>query len=175
MKKYFALILSLLSCLAPTCVCLAQQCRETLPDNGDPKRFIPLNNGRVLDSATDLVWMRCSIGQSWNRDHNRCEGSPTPLSWYQAKRKAAQVARQLDAAWRLPSIQELSSITELRCVNPAIDLHWFPNTPASYYWTLTPFITQDQYFWLVQFLSGENDTDSAKRTAFVRLVKPAEK
>jgi hypothetical protein len=158
----------------PCNVSRAQQCRDTIPGSIAPGRFIPLNNGTLLDKERKLVWMRCSVGQSWDNHTMTCVGHPTPLNWYRAMRSAETLARLSKQAWRLPSIQELSSITEMRCADPAIDLHWFPNTPAAHFWTGTPFVNQQGHFWLLQFLTGENNTDSAKRQALVRLVKPGE-
>lgn len=161
----FSVVFYLMFCNASE----AQQCRNSTSNDG--ATFVSLNDGVVMDQANKLVWMRCSVGQSWDKRTNTCNGNPTPLTWYQASKTAENLARQLGAAWRLPTIQELSSITEMRCVDPAIDLHWFPNTPAVHYWTGTPFVNQEGYYWLLQFFTGENNTDSAKRTALVRLVK----
>ena len=127
-----------------------------------------------MDTTKRLVWMRCSVGQSWDKATNSCLGNPTSLTWPQARQSADSLQRQLKENWRLPNLNELSAIAELRCVNPAIDLRWFPNTGASHYWTGTPFVNHEGYFWLLQFLTGENDTDSAKRPALVRLVRDAE-
>jgi hypothetical protein len=149
----------------------SQECRHTIQSSFAAKRFASLKDGTVMDYAANLVWMRCSVGQTWDNKTQSCSGDPTPLTWPQAKQSADDTARQLKASWRLPSLQELSSIAQLRCYDPAIDLRWFPNTPSSHYWTGTPFVNLDKHYWLVQFLTGENDTDSVKRTALVRLVK----
>ena len=117
------------------------------------------------------MWMRCSVGQSWDKKKNMCIGNSTPLTWRQAKQSADDLVLATNTQWRLPSIHELSAIVELRCANPAIDLKQFPNTPPTHYWTNTAFVNQENHFWLVQFLNGENHTDSAKRMALVRLVK----
>jgi hypothetical protein len=126
-------------------------------------RFEIRSDGNITDRKTRLVWQRCSVGQQWDEDKNTCSGKATPMTWYQASKRVKN--------WRLPTVQELSSITELRGFNPTIDRQVFPNTPPSHFWTSTAFANRTGHFWLVQFLSGENHTDSGKRLAYVRLVK----
>jgi hypothetical protein len=161
-----------LYCLLQSAAGSAQQCRDTIPSSATKERFIASNDGTVTDRIGKLVWMRCSIGQSWNSHKKTCVGRATPLTWSQAGQAAEKWALKSKAPWRLPSIQELSSIVELRCANPAIDLQLFPSTPATHYWSGTPFVNQAGHFWLVQFSTGEDHTDKAKRKALVRLVKP---
>jgi serine/threonine protein kinase len=68
-------------------------------DNGD---------GTVTDSNTDLMWMRCAIGQKWLA--KTCKGNKSEHGWNAAKK----IGRNKDYAghgdWRLPSIKELESI-----------------------------------------------------------------
>jgi hypothetical protein len=136
----------------------------TTTNNAQHNRFEILADAMVIDRHSQLVWSRCSVGQRWDKDTGACAGKATLMTWYQANK--------LGNGWRLPSVHELSSIADLHQVNPAIDRQVFPNTPASHYWTDTAFAPKPGYFWLVQFQSGENHTDSGKRLAFVRLVRP---
>jgi len=142
--------------LAPAELCAAQQCRDTLSDSTAEKRF------KLL---TGMV-----VGQLWDSEKNTCSGDAQSFTWFQASQYLNQPSIR-GHRWRLPSISELSSITELSCYNPAIDLKLFPNTPSSHYWSATAFSNQAGHYWLVQFLTGENHTDTGKRLAFVRLVK----
>lgn len=155
--------------LAPAELCAAQQCRDTLSDSTAEKRF-KLLTGMVIDQRSHLVWMRCSVGQLWDSEKNTCSGDAQSFTWFQASQYLNQPSIR-GHRWRLPSISELSSITELSCYNPAIELKLFPNTPSSHYWSATAFSNQAGHYWLVQFLTGENHTDTGKRLAFVRLVK----
>ena len=143
-----------------------QQCHGSLPD----KRFKLLTDDTVVDQQSHLVWMRCSIGQHWDDKKQTCRGEAEAFTWLQANNYQNEQSGG-DNRWRLPSIKELSSITDLSCYNPAINLQLFPNTPASHYWSATPFSNRTGHFWLVQFLNGENHTDTGKRLAYVRLVK----
>lgn len=144
----------------------SQQCLEFngFSDSAETDtRFALQPEGTVIDRLNHLVWKRCSAGQHWDAQNNACAGEAQTVTWYQASR--------LGQGWRLPSVHELSSIVQLRCFDPAIDLRIFPNTPASHYWTGTAFASQPGQFWLLQFFSGENHTDSGKRLAHARLVR----
>ena len=150
--------------------CIAQQCRSSDTEATD-ERFQPLPGGQIVDQQSHLVWMRCSVGQRWDSSKNTCTGEALLLTWFQANELLSKPEYKAHR-WRLPGIYELSSITELNCYDPAIKLQHFPHTPASHYWTATAFANKAGYYWLVQFLNGENHTDRDRRLAFVRMVKP---
>lgn len=145
----------------------AQTCKQGNPSSTPLNRFQFHKNGTISDKRSGLIWMRCSLGQTWNG--NSCQGPLSKLTWLQAAEKAAN-STFANRKWRLASVSELSGIIELRCENPAINLVLFPNTPASHYWTATTFVNQSSSHWLVQFRYGENHTDKDSAMAFVRLV-----
>lgn len=147
----------------------AQQCQEAMLRSTPSDRFQTSPDGAVLDRRTGLIWARCSVGQNWDKNKRTCTGNPRLLTWQQAN-QITQRPQFGSSSWRLPTIRELSSIVELSCVQPAINLRWFPNTPASHYWSSTPFSSQPGHYWLLQFLSGDNHTDTGKRLALTRLV-----
>ena len=148
----------------------AQQCIPASAAGGTgqlPTELSIPTNDLVMNRRTGLLWMRCSAGQQWHDKENTCIGEARAMSWREAHRYASEMGQ----GWRLPTIHELSAITDLRCHDPAVDLSLFPNTPPSHYWTDTAFILQPEHYWLVQFSTGENHTDSGKKLAHVRLVK----
>jgi hypothetical protein len=169
-KKTAVLLFLITVSISPIEICAAQYCLDSRTDRTAEKRFKLLTGGMVIDQRRHLVWMRCSVGQLWDGEKNTCSGDAQPFTRFQTSQYLNQPSIR-SHHWRLPSISELSSITELSCYNPAIDLKLFPNTPASHYWSATPFSNQAGHYWLVQFLTGENHTDTGKRLAFVRLVK----
>ena len=104
---------------------------ERFRDNGD---------GTVTDTASKLMWMRCSTGQRWQAQAGRCSGSAGALSWGQA----IQLADQLNADgaafyndWRVPSLRELATITARECSGPRTNLAVFPGTAPAAYWSAT--------------------------------------
>lgn len=120
----------------------------------DQTRFEIKPDAEVLDRQKGLTWRRCAWGQLESGD--RCVGSATALTIVEATRIAERESQRTGRPWRLPSLAELSGVTELRCHNPAINLTIFPNTPAETFWSGTAFVNSPEHYWLVHFLDGGN-------------------
>ena len=79
--------------------------------------------------------------------------------------------------WRVPSMQELVSLIELRCFNwecQNIDETYFPNTPKSLFWSSQKKITADvepYNVWGVDFWSGYTKLTYMANTISVRCVR----
>jgi hypothetical protein len=107
----------------------------------------------VPDSTTGLVWQQT------------IDSSPCPAD---AGLSAAGFCTQPDAVnycaslsyggfssgWRLPSYPELFSLVSMNEVTPAIDSRAFPNTPASVFWTSTPYAATSGVAWGIDFGRG---------------------
>lgn len=127
----------------------------------------------VTHTPTGLVWMRCSLGQSW--DGSTCTGTATRYGW-QAALAAVQslndnggYAGQSD--WRLPNKNELASIVEERCWSPAINAAIFPGTISVSFWSSSPNTYDANYASSVNFLYGRVGLGSGHLTHRVRLVR----
>lgn len=74
--------------------------------------------------------------------------------------------------WRVPTVQELTSITNKGTYNPAIDSNYFPNSQLDEYWSSSPFGSSDGRAWSVGFRYGY-DTDQYRRSNdfSLRLVR----
>jgi hypothetical protein len=124
-------------------------------------RFI-VRGDEVLDTTTNLTWQRCSVGQHLAGE--ACSGTVETVPWEQAKKKAG-------AGWRLPTLEELSSIVSQPCGLSTEDKKVFPGidpiTPS--YWSVTA--TEKDLAWTVGFNNGS--TFNGFRTApnAIRLVK----
>jgi hypothetical protein len=143
-------------------------CRDTITPSTPTSRFIVHDNGTVTDTQTDLMWQRCSLGQSW--DGNTCRGDAANYTW-----QAALTAAQSDEFagmrnWVLPNIKQLMSIVELACYNPAINSSIFPNTPNNFFWTSSPYVDYSAEAWRVGFIYGEL-TNLNSFLSYVRLVR----
>ncbi len=154
-----------------------QLCRtETeIPPSTPTSQFIQHNNGTVTDTATRLVWMRCSLGQTW--DGTTCQGDAQLLNWQQALQAPQTTNFAEYNNWRLPNIKELASIVEEACYNPAINLTIFPNTPfavGSSYWSSSQsgWSTQLLGAWVLGFNDGSKGAvgDNGQNRP-VRLVR----
>jgi hypothetical protein len=101
-------------------------------------RFDDNGDGTVTDSASGLMWMRCSLGQSWQGGN--CVGELASVDWIEAQRAAKETnssGSYFFSDWRVPKLPELAMIIERQCHNPRINLAIFPNTAAEKYWTST--------------------------------------
>ena len=170
--------LSLILCLFSSGA-LAQRCDKTISLTTPTAQFSSSDSGAVFDSATSLMWQRCYVGQSFNSASNSCEGSPSTMSW----QDVLQVARSENAAgyadlsdWRLPTIEELSSIIEEACYGSAINLAVFPGAGHSEVWAVFAdaklgYDGQLVNFYLIDFLNGNINYLPRSRHGAVRLVR----
>jgi len=134
-------------------------------------QFIDNKDGTVTHVRTGLIWMRCTLGQTWNQATQRCENEAIEYTWSTAVKLRASFAGQSD--WRLPDIQELQSIIERDNTEPAIDSRVFPNTPLTWFWSSSPYVGNAGLAWAVNFGPGDvgySDTDP-DRSGSVRLVR----
>ena len=159
------------------CVCFfnaanaEQFCLATAPVSAPEENFLKLDNGQLLHLRTNLMWMRCAIGQTW--DGETCTGEAEPYTWEQALELSVGYEFNASTNWRLPNIKELSSITERSCTRPSVDVDLFPATPPDDFWTSTPSMYDPDRAWVVAFFNSSNSIKEKNRTVFVRLVRTA--
>lgn len=153
-----AALLSIVQCTAQ-----ASECNLILAPTAPDARFVEQDSGRIIDRRTRLTWARCSVGQSWNG--HTCQGTPDSLTY-----RAAQTYATTHAPWRLPTLQELSGIIELRCFRAAINTRIFPGSASADYWTVTPFSNRAETVWKVNFVLGEAHADPMTTTGHARLL-----
>jgi hypothetical protein len=131
-------------------------------DNGD---------GSVTDTFTNLIWQKCSRGQ--NND-STCSGTATGATW----KNALLYCKNLNLnsrIWRLPNINELSSL-----INPAIyssdiphiDSVNFPSTQKNVYWSSTTYLWRGEVVsaLTIYFNNGRNEELNKQYGAYVRCV-----
>jgi hypothetical protein len=148
---------------------VAQSCVDNIIATTETGNYQINVEGTATDKHNKITWARCAIGQTWQ--NNKCIGEASLVSWDQAKIIANEITFASFNDWRLPSIHELSGISELSCQNPAISLQLFPDTPSLSFWTNTEFVNDKNNAWQVYFGSGENHTAKKTTAAAVRLVR----
>ena len=96
------------------------------------KYYKDLGDGTVLDTQTNLQWMRCALGQTWNSQ--TCIGEAKKFNWNDTIKIAKETRHIGYTDWRLPTIDELKTLI-VKDQRPAIDQQAFPNTPSSLFWS----------------------------------------
>lgn len=144
-------------------------CPAGIPKTASEDNFILLQTGEVYHIKSELVFMRCSIGQTWADD--ACLGEPSVHNWQQALQLSQENTFNGSRNWRLPNIKELSLIAERACVRPSINDALFPNTSPDDYWTSTPSMLNPNTSWAISFTNASNAIKLKESSLFVRLVR----
>jgi hypothetical protein len=151
---------------------LAQTCPPGNPLVTPMTRFVvttPVAGQTVVtDQVTGLVWKPCSEGQSGAT----CMGPAAQDDWQGALARANDATHAGFDDWRLPNREELLSIIETGCFNPAINTTAFPSTEAQTYWSSTTEAANPIAAWVVNFDTGAvgiiSKTDIFRRVRLVR-------
>ena len=105
------------------------------------------------DSSTNLTWMRCSLGQTW--DGKTCIGTAEKYTWDAAHKAVAAMNRNGGYAgytdWVVPDLDALKSLLCHVKNGSQINKKIFPNTPAQLYWSASPLTSRNTSAWLVDF------------------------
>lgn len=157
-----------------------------------------VKDGLVKDLKTGLMWTRCSLGQTWNG--STCKGEANRYRWSEIN----VIAEHADIGgfkdWRVPSHSELKSLVicssnqtwkiegeRNQCdgdyATPTIVQSAFSNTPASWFWSASPYY-EDWFWtfpftllggtaWVVNFSNGLNITSDRDDSGHLRLVRDA--
>lgn len=155
---------------------LAQTVNPNIENITPDSRYTVNNDGTVTDNETDLMWMQCSEGQTWESDGaaGNCTGTATTHTWDAAHALANGKAFAGYSDWRLPDIKELASLTAEDRYEPAINSTIFPATPYSGFWSGSPYAYFSGYSWFVSFYYGYDNVNYRGYSYHVRLVRSAQ-
>lgn len=148
--------------------------------------------GCVLDTVTGLTW------EIKNPDSG-LRAARNTYSWYNPEQSSDELdyrgtpdAGQCDSSecdtwhfviavnqsglcgfddWRVPSRDELLSISDRRRSAPTINTQFFPHAQAAEYWTSNDYSFQPDSAWAWSFEFGHDRVDWKKSPKFVRLVR----
>ena len=113
----------------------------------------------VIDSNTKLMWQ------------DNASVKTTKKTWSKAIGYCKNLRFAGHGGWRLPSIDELLSITDDTKYNPAIK-DGFLNVSASDYWSSSPDVSDSSDAWCVNFKGGSNGSWGTKSfSLLVRCVR----
>jgi hypothetical protein len=143
-------------------------------------QYIDHGNGTITDTKTSLMWKRCAEGLSGVN----CEkGKTEEYSWNAAENRFKNVAYAGSSDWRLPTIDELKTLVYCSkgvknngwcndgSERPTINQQDFPNTKTTWFWSGTPFTSNSDRAWGVDFYVGGSYIYSRSGSGAVRLVR----
>jgi hypothetical protein len=137
-------------------------------------RFTDNGNGTISDTATGLIWTKCSlntVGAVPATDTTtNCTNYGNGM-WPDA----LQACENLDFAgrtnWRLPNINELKSIIDYKTSSPPfIDKSYFPGATSAGYWSSTTFAFNSVNAWIVIFGTALTQYSGKSNYFLVRCV-----
>jgi len=159
-KTWLIFLLASGLCLPAVGQAQAQNCNSNTTPSTPDTQFADNADGTVTDNQTELMWMRCSLGQTLGG--GTCSGTASTFNWQTALIAAESYSFAGFDDWRLPNVRELASIVEDSCFSPSINATIFPVTPIAWFWSSTPHkgsgLGFDVFAWLVKF---GNRTDMA--------------
>lgn len=149
----------------------AQECSSQMTPTTPTSAFTINADGTVTDNRNGLVWDRCT----WGQTGADCSGGAATTHDWQDAFAQAQAANSANykghSDWRLPNIKELTSMVERRCVDPAVNLTLFPNTPSHNLWSSSPGAYYANRAWNLSVNGGYVDNSSRNSYKRVRLVR----
>ena len=110
----------------------------------------------IKDVKNNIIWLRCTVGQTWDYDANTCLGDIVKLNHDEVEIAAAQASEQLGGKWRLPTLRELETLVCKTCEKPKVNEKYFPKISPEAYWTQTQNKLNSKMYWTVNFMTGHN-------------------
>ena len=110
------------------------------------------------DSSTGLVWQ------------DNSDAKNNEMSYEDAIEYCSDLSLAGKSDWRLPKIQELQSIVDIKKYKPAIK-DGFKNVASSYYWSSSENVSNSSDAWGVDFLNGYAYSRSKSDERYVRCVR----
>ena len=165
--KRFSLVVGSVLLFSSANLVMAQQCQGNIPASTPVQRFNDQGNGTLIDTQTGLMWKKCLEGQVGER----CGGQAVRMEWDSAANLTKLVGSDKFAGytgWRLPTLDELNSIVEQRCSEPAANLDVFPRMPAVGVWSMNQL---DSFAWSMDFDKGLAYEHLKGAGKYIRLVR----
>ncbi len=145
---------------------------EAIPGPLISGRYRDLGDGTLVDTRTGLQWMRCALGRNWNG--MTCAGQAIRCNWNQLRTQIAEYNRQGGYGghrdWRVPTIDELSTLIDKGTLIPATDRGTFPET-LGWFWSSSPGARYASGALLVGFDGGGVHFYGKDYAGYVRLVR----
>ena len=155
----------------------AQTTYDYIDNDWPDSRYIDHGDGTVTDTATSLMWMRCtysSTGIAYDAASNTCNGDISDHGWGAAM-MAVDPTVSFNYAnygdWRLPNAKELASLVAFNSYDPAINATIFPGVISDEYWTASPAPTGRNYALAIDFTNGYSTSSQRHNKLNILLVR----
>ncbi|RXJ83197.1 DUF1566 domain-containing protein [Arcobacter sp. CECT 8985] len=136
------------------------RCVRTINKKKIIKKTFSRNNEKniVTNNITKLQWQDNIDTKTLKKD------------WLNAKKYCDELDFSNYKNWRLPSVDELASITsKTKYKNVSFDI--FKNSKGAYYWTSTPYKQNENTAWVVNFKGGKISSMSKTFDFNIRCVR----
>jgi hypothetical protein len=140
-------------------------------------RFVDNNNGTVTDKFTGLIWLKEGQCQSFfSGDATGLNPRPWTEAISAANKLASGYCGLIDGSkagdWRLPNVNELSSLLDRGPHFPALPLNCpLATTIASLYWSSTTYMNYSGWACYVDFYNGNDGYTDKSTTFYVQCVR----
>ena len=147
----------------------AADCGATPEFDEIGSRFL-LKSELAFDRKTKLTWQRCGFGQHYK--DGRCSGALKLVTHTEAKQAALKTGK----GWRVPSLDELASLIEKRCVAPMLNQAVFPGVREiaegkAKYWSSDRDKDLPTLIYNIDFLGPAVDANTSGIALGLRLVR----
>ena len=140
------------------------KCADYFTTHQTDGNYQRMSNGLAQDPLTGLTWYRCGAGQTWS--DGQCEGSPLLLPYEDALNWAESLELAGFDDWRVPEIDEMSSLVESDCKSPSINTLVFSGIEPEVYWSSETNFWIRSMGWSLFFYRGDYFSKQAKVSAF---------
>lgn len=157
-----------------------------LDEFGNPVLFSGESWAMVQDNVTGLIWEAKTDDKSihdkdntytWydadpdtNGQNEGVSGNGTDTMDFIERLNAINFGGYSD--WRLPTIDELASITDKGTQeHPTVNRDFFPNTMSSYYFSATTNVSNRADAWAIGFYYGHDHSPAKSDRCYVRAVR----
>ena len=144
---------NLIATSASAVVDKAPACADVFANMPLSSQYHDNGNGTITDQETGYTWFRCSAGQTWS--DGKCKGRAIVRNFEDAQAWAAQAQVANLTNWRIPEIDEMSSIIEKDCRSPAVDVNVFPGIEPENYWSNEDNFWISSMAWSLFFFKGD--------------------
>ncbi|MBT7331415.1 MAG: DUF1566 domain-containing protein [Oceanospirillaceae bacterium] len=164
MKIFSFLLIMSCSTLVHAVIDKAPKCEAYFTTHQTDGNYQHLGNGLIADPLTGLTWFRCGAGQTW--EDGVCQGAAMLLPFEEALTWAENAELAGNNDWRVPEIDEMTSLVETDCKSPSINTRVFSGIEPEVYWSSESNFWLRSMGWSLFFYRGYYFNKQAKTDSF---------